>query len=398
MSTLSSKADGPGAAAIPAAPASWSAVAAIGVGAFALVSSEFLPVGLLPQIGAEIGISAGQTGLMVSTPGIVAAVAAPLALAFAGKLDRRRVLCFLMALLALSNLTVALAAGFPAMLGGRVLLGIAIGGFWTIGGSLGPRLRPGPQAGRATALIFSGISVGTIAGVPAGTLIGAELGWRMAFGAASAVALLVLAALSLLLPAIKAGAARGLRDVPAVLRLRKIRLGVAANVLIFVGHFAAYTYITPILQRNGGLPASVIGAILFAYGAAGLFGNLVGGWALGRSVRLTLVGAAALLGVAMLTLLFHGEQAALALPLVLAWGFGFGMLPLAIQSWMFSVAPGRLESVAAVFVCSAQAAVGCGALLGGLLVDHFGLASALGTGAACALATALLIAAAGRDA
>lgn len=278
-------------------PASWAAVAAIGVGAFALVTTEFLPIGLLPQISQELGISSGQTGLMVTTPGVVAALAAPLALAFAGTLDRRHALCALMALLALANLTVAFADNFFMLMVGRIMLGIAVGGFWTIAGALGPRLRPGMQGGRATSLIFSGISLGTVAGMPAGTLIGGIAGWRNAFGIATAIALLVMAALLALLPSIKLVAGKGLKEIPVVLGINKVRIGVLAIVLIFIGQFSAYTYITPFLIEEIGLPSAAIGAVLFGFGALGFGGNLIGGWAIGRNVQLAFVSSVLMLAV-----------------------------------------------------------------------------------------------------
>lgn len=128
--------------------APWAAVAAVGIGAFALVTSEFLPVGLLPQIAQDLNVTPGQAGLMVTLPGIIAAVMAPFTLGFAGDLNRRHLLCILLFMLVVANITVALATSLPAVLIGRVLLGIAIGGFWTIGGSLGPVYVQDPRARR----------------------------------------------------------------------------------------------------------------------------------------------------------------------------------------------------------------------------------------------------------
>jgi predicted MFS family arabinose efflux permease len=220
----------------PGAPlASWAAVASIGVGAFALVTTEFLPGGLLPQIALDIGITEGQAGWMVTTPGFLAAIAAPRTTGLAGHLDRRHVLWFLLGLLVFSNVLVATATGFPALLAGRVLLGIGVGGFWTIGGSLGPRLRPGAEGPRATSLIYSGVSLGTVAGVPAGALLGHLLGWRLAFAGSAGVAVLVVIALILLLPPIRPQRGSGVAAIPVVLTRRKAQIGLTAAVLIFIG-------------------------------------------------------------------------------------------------------------------------------------------------------------------
>ncbi len=373
--------------------ASWAAVASVGVGAFALVTTEFLPVGLLPQIAADIGVSEGQAGLMVTTPGILAAIAAPITIGLAGRFDRKHVLVFLLGLLVLSNAIVAAATSFQALMLGRVLLGIGVGGFWTIGGSLGPRLRPGAEGGRATSLIYSGVSLGTVAGVPAGALVGNLLGWRLSFGLASGVAIIVVAALLLLLPSIKPQQSSGLAQVPAVLRNRKTQVGLLAAVLIFIGQFAAYTYITPFLNQVSHIDAAALSALLLGYGIAGFIGNLFGGWTVGKHLNLALAGTAALISASAFGLVATGDSAMAATIWTLAWGFGFGMLPIAMQTYMFSSAPDQLESVAALFVSTAQLAIGAGALVGGLAVDHFGVASALVIGGVAALLTALLVSA-----
>ncbi|RKF29695.1 transporter [Agrobacterium deltaense] len=372
--------------------ASWAAVASIGIGAFALVTTEFLPVGLLPLIAADLGISEGTAGLMVTVPGFLAALAAPMTLGFAARFDRKRVLVALLMLLVVSNAIVATAHGFAALMFGRVLLGIAVGGFWTIGGSLGPRLRPGAEGPRATALIFSGVSLGTVAGVPAGALIGDLFGWRTAFLLVSGVALLVVAALQFLLPAIRAQKGSGLKQVPDVLRLQRVQIGLTAAVLIFVGQFAAYTYITPFLIGATGIDTGTLSMVLLGYGAAGFAGNLFGGWAAGRNFVFALAGTAFLIALSVAGLLLAGSNTLAAVAWVVTWGFGFGMLPIAMQTFLFSSAPDRLESIAALFVSIAQLAIGLGALVGGLAVDNFGVPSALWLGAASALLTAGLIA------
>jgi predicted MFS family arabinose efflux permease len=373
---------------------SWAAVTSLGIAAFALVSTEFLPVGLLPQIARDLGQSEGRTGLMVTLPSVMGALAAPLTIAFAGRLDRRWLLGGLLGLLALSNFLVAISSSFAAILFGRLLMGIAVGGFWTVGGSLGPRLKPGAQAARASALILSGVSIGTVAGVPAGALLGDLVGWRWAFGAAGAISLGVLVLLLTLLPPLPSTATRnGLREIPALLRDSKIRLGLLTILLMFGGQFSAYTYISPFLLQVSGIATTTLSAVLLGYGVSGFVGNLLGGWLAERSLRGVLIATGLVLGMSVLGLamLGHGNTA-WSVALVVAWGMGFGMLPIAIQSWMFGAAPQRLEAVQAIFVSTAQAAIGGGALLGGVLADNLGINSAMWFGALSALAISLVVA------
>ena len=139
----------------------WLAVLSVAIGAFALVTTEFLPVGLLPAIARDLGITDGQAGLMVTMPGLLAALAAPAVTVGAGRLDRRYVLLGLITLLLISNLAVAFSDSFITLLIGRLLLGIGVGGFWVIGVAVGPRLMPW-AAVRATSLVFAGVSLGTV--------------------------------------------------------------------------------------------------------------------------------------------------------------------------------------------------------------------------------------------
>ncbi|WP_240349637.1 MFS transporter [Pseudomonas putida] len=372
------------------AASSWLSVAAVGIGAFALVTTEFLPVGLLPQVARELTITEGQTGLMVTLPGLLAALTAPLTLLWARTLDRRRVLCVLLALLAVSNVTVALASNLWMLLLGRALLGIAVGGFWTIGGTLGPRLRP-EQAAKATSLIFSGVSIGTVAGVPAGTLLGEWLGWRVVFAVAAGLSLIVTLLLWRNLPRLPAQPGTGLGLLADVLRLRKTRFGLLAVLLIFIGQFAAYTYLSPYLLNEAAMSPVSLSAILLGFGIAGFIGNLAGGWAITRSPSWTLKGTALLMGIPMILLAGVAPIAPAVVMLVMLWGVGFGLLPIAMQSWLFAMAPERLEAMGAIFVSSAQVSIGIGALAGGLVVDHFGVLSALILGGTSAVLTAIVI-------
>jgi predicted MFS family arabinose efflux permease len=374
------------------ATASWAALGAIGAGAFALVTTEFLPIGLLPQIARDMAITEGRAGLVVTMSGLLAALAAPTTIAVAGTFDRRKLLMVLLGMLLLSNVIVALAPGFPVLLLGRVLLGATIGAFWTVAGPLGPRLRPGPQAGLATAIILSGVSLGTVAGVPAGALVSELLGWRLAFGVSAVAAFAVLLAVGYFVPPLPATSAGGLNDLRLALRNPKVRFGLVGTAVSFVGQFAGYTYIAPFLIQVVRVTPLMVSAVLFAFGVAGVAGNMLGGWAVGKSIRWALVGTLGLLGASVLMLIIAGPSPAVAIPLVALWGLGFGMQPIVTQSWMFDAAPSQLEGVQAVFVSAAQMSIGGGALLGGLVFDHLGLDAAFLLAAATAFATAAMFA------
>ncbi|MGW5698670.1 MFS transporter, partial [Streptomyces asiaticus] len=199
-------------------PGAWPAVVAVAVGTFAVVTTEMLPVGLLTSIGSALGVSDGTAGLAMTVPGLVAALAAPLLTVTVGRYDRRLVLCGLMVLLAVANLLSALAPGFAVLLFARVLVGVSIGGVWSIAGGLAVRLVPERSAGHATTLIFSGIAVASVLGVPIGTLIGDLVHWRVAFAAFAALSLAVAAAMAVTLPSLPATGTIRLREVPGLFR------------------------------------------------------------------------------------------------------------------------------------------------------------------------------------
>ncbi|GAA3115402.1 hypothetical protein GCM10020254_72550 [Streptomyces goshikiensis] len=208
----------------------WAAISAVSLGIFCLITSELLPVGLLTPVGDSLGVSDGTAGLMVTVPGLIAGFCAPLVTVGAGRLDRRLVLCVLIALMAVANLAAALAPGFAVVLAARLLVGVSVGGFWAIAGGLAVRLVPERHVGRATAVVFGGVPTASVLGVPAGTLLGELGGWRTAFAAVAALGLVTLIALLLLLPALPAD--RGIRfgELPALLRdNRAVRAGVAAD-------------------------------------------------------------------------------------------------------------------------------------------------------------------------
>ncbi len=375
----------------------WLAVASVALGTFALVTSEFLPVGLLTKVATDLHASEGATGLMVTTPGIVAALAAPGVMLGAGRLDRRVILWVLSAILVLSNATVALAPNLPILLVGRVLLGIDVGAFWAISSVIAVKMVPQASVGRANAIIFAGISIGTVVGVPAGALIGDALGWRASFGGIAGFGVLVLAAQLAFLTRLPPAEVVSLRHLVTLFGIPKARLGLVATLLAFIGQFGAYTYMGAFLEQVTLTPPAVLSFLLRGYGVTGFIGNFIGGAGVQRDARWTLAGTSFLLGVAILLLPVVGRLETPAAILVLLWGFAFGALPIAMQGWMLKAAPDEMESASAMFISVLQIGLASGALLGGVMVDRFGLNATLAGSGCAALATAALVWIFGRD-
>ncbi|MFC5656608.1 MFS transporter [Streptomyces nogalater] len=367
----------------------WAAVGMLAAATFAVVTTEMLPVGLLTSLGAGLDVSAGTAGLAVTLPGLVAAVAAPLLPVAVRGTDRRTVLCALLLLLAAANLLTALAPAFPVVLAARLLVGMCMGGVWAVAAGLGARLLPGPSAGRATALVFSGIAVASVLGVPAGTFLGAAAGWRTAFAAMTGCALLVAAGLAVVLPPLPAEGAVRLGTFPRLLGATRVRWLLVTIALLVTGHFAAYTYVRPVLERTPGTGPGLVGTLLLGYGLAGVAGNFAGGALAARRPRRALRLLAAVLGAVVLLLAPAGGSALASAALLAAWGLAYGGVSVSGQRALTVAAPEAPEAASALFAGVFNAAIALGALAGGRLADGPGPTAALLAGGVLAGLAAL---------
>ncbi|WP_326593441.1 MFS transporter [Streptomyces sp. NBC_01294] len=358
---------------------------AVALGIFCLITSELLPVGLLTPVGADLGVSDGTAGLMVTVPGLVAGFCAPFVTVGAGRLDRRLVLCVLIALMAAANLAAALAPNFAVVLAARLLVGVSVGGFWAIAGGLAVRLVPERHVGRATALVFGGVPTASVLGVPAGTLLGELGGWRTAFAAVGVLGLVTLAALLLLLPPLPPTRHIRFPELPALLRENPaVRAGVIVTFLVVTGQFAAYTFVRPILQDVSGIDAEFVSTLLLGYGLAGVAGNFLAGAR--DAYRTLLVVSASLTVVLALIAVVPGPVAGTTL--LLAWGLVYGGVSVSLQSWMIKAAPAAAEAASSLMVAVFNLAIAAGALFGGLAVDGISAPAAPLGGAALMLVAA----------
>lgn len=366
----------------------WPAVTSVALVSFILVLSEFLPIGLLTDIGGSLKVSTGTTGLLIVIPGLVAAITAPFLTIISGRLDRRWVLIGLACLIAVSDAAASLAPNFAVMAAARVLLGLAVGGFWAMGVGVGPRLVNEQSVHRASTLITAGISAGTVISLPLGALIGNLAGWRTAFIFAAGAGALALSALAALLPPLPATSAVRFASLTASVRRPALRLVLLATALIFFAHFAAYTYITPYLEDRAHFGSSAVTAVLLTYGVAGLIGNVVAGGTVGRSLRGVFLAATVTLAASVILLILLQGTPSVVIMLVALWGAAFGAVPLVLQTWIPRAIPGSPESGMALLVSASQLALAGGSFVGGALADGHGVAAAFGLAAALALFSA----------
>ena len=368
----------------------WLAVTAIGMATFSVVTTEMLPVGLLTPIADTLDTSTGTAGLMISLPALLAALFAPLLVIAAGSLDRRKILCGLLSLLVIANIASALAQNMAWMLAARVLVGFCMGGIWAIAGGLASRLVPAPSIGMATSIIFGGVAIASVLGVPLGAQIGDVAGWRWAFGAMALLSGLVLALHLAVMPALPAASAATLRQFGKQLRNRQLQAGLLLTLLLVTSHFVAFTFVRPLLLSVSGFDAQWLGALLFVYGFAGIIGNFLAGAVAVRRTVPTIIAISSGLLLTPLLFLTIGDSSIGGGVVLLAWGLAYGGVSVGLMTLMMKAAPRAVEIVAALYVGVFNVAIALGAWAGGQAVDGLGLSANLWLAAGFAAAALLL--------
>ncbi|MER8496524.1 MFS transporter [Mesorhizobium sp. M1312] len=364
----------------------WGAVVSLALGVFGLVTAEFLPASLLTPLAQDLGVTEGTAGQAVTAPAVVGAIAAPTMAIVTKRLDRRLVMWGLTVLLILSNLLAAFASSLPVLLIARIMLGVSLGGFWSMSAAMAMRLVPMRLMPRAMSIILTGVSVATVCAAPVGAYVGDIWGWRTAFMIAAVVGALALLVQIATLPKLPPAGVASVRTLLEVMKRPMIRVALLVVLLVASGHFAGFTYVRPFLEKVPALDIETISLVLLAYGIGGFFGNFAGGFMAERSLK-TAVGLAPLLiAVAALLLLTIGASPVVAAIAVAAWGFAFGAVPVGLQTWLVRAAPDQAESAGGLMVATFQVAIALGAVFGGLLVDNAGVASAF---AYCGIATLL---------
>lgn len=339
--------------------------------AFAFVTAEFLPVGLLPQIAHDLGVSTGVAGLMVTTPGVMAAISAPMLIVSAGRMDRRYVFLLLTAVLLVANVLCAIAPGFAVMLTGRALLGAALGGFWTLATAAAPRLVQGRDAAKATATILTGVTCATVIGVPLGTFIASFSSWRLAFAATAGLVALALVAQALLVPSLPSASALRLADFRKLLGRSHTRLSMLMVALVFGAHFSTYTYIAPLLEHDFSLNAMTL--LLLGFGLIGFFSNALTSTVISDHLKKSVATMVLLLLAALSSMLLLEHSPVGETVGMLLWGIAFGALPLCFSVWIQRDTTDLPEAGSAMFVSVIQVAIAAGSAVGGTIVDRAGV-------------------------
>ncbi|WP_405912119.1 MFS transporter [Streptomyces sp. NBC_00963] len=300
------------------------ALLALAISAFGIGTTEFVMMGLLPNVADDLGTSVPTAGYLVSAYAIGVVVGAPLLTAIGSRIPRKRMLLLLMALFTVGNLASAFAPGFGWLLAGRVLAGLPHGAFFGVGAVVASGLVDEGRRGRAVATMFLGLTIANIVGVPAATLLGQHLGWRATFVVVGVIGLVALAALARLVPYVPVDAHQSLRHEVRALGNRQVLLGLLTAVFGFAGVFAVYSYLASITTEVMGFSESSVTLVLALFGIGMTLGALAAGPLSDRALRPTVYGSLAGLAVVLVAFDFtvHVKWAAL-LSVVLLGAVGF---------------------------------------------------------------------------
>lgn len=375
----------------PLGKKAWLSVIAVALAIFAVVSAEMLPIGLLTPIAHSLDQSVGHASLIISLPSLVAAITAPCVVLIFNQINRRKLFLLFMLLLLGSNLMAATVTELYWLLFARVLFGISMGGIWALAGSLAVRLAPPGHAGLATSIVFSGIAAASVLGVPLGVYLGDLFGWRLAFICVAALVGVVLALLYWSLPSLAVNETNTLSSSLQLLKQRNVLIGLALTLLIVTGHFAAYTFIRPLLQSLAQFSDQYIGGLLLVYGLFGILGNFIAGYTIQKYLPQSLFCIAILLAISMALFILFGHSQGMSIFLLLLWGVSYGGVSVAVMTWMFRAAPTQIETATAFNISIFNLSIGLGAYIGGVLYDSNGILSNLILACILTAAAAMLI-------
>ena len=361
------------------------------LGAFALVASEFMPVSLLTPIAADLRISEGQAGQAIAISGAFALVTSLCISSVAGRLDRKILLLGLMLLMILSGTVVAFAPNHLAFMAGRALIGVAIGGFWSMSAATVMRLVPPLQVPRALAVLNGGNALATVLAAPLGSFLGGIVGWRWAFFAVVPVAGVALLWALATLPRLPARARSDTVGVLGLLRRPVVMGGMLASGVFFMGQFALFVYLRPFLETVTHLEVTGISLILLLLGASGLAGTfLIGRYLSGAGLYRTLCVIPAGMALIAAALMVVGGSAGATAVLAGLWGLLATAAPVGWWTWLARTLPDDAEAGGGLLVAIVQLSITLGATAGGLLYDLNGYRGTFTASAVLLVAAAML--------
>lgn len=354
------------------APSGWGGVYAITIGVMALIIGEFLPVGTLTPMAHDLNISEGVAGQAVSASAIFATVTSLVIAYSTRKLNRKTVLLVLTSALTASSFIVAFAPNFLFLIVGRILLGIAVGGMWSMAAAIAIRLVSVADGPKAVSTVFAGSSFASILAAPLGSYLGNIIGWRNVFIFSGAIGVLAFVWQWIALPSLRPHGNVKFGTTFEVLKRPQFMTGLLVIALLYSGRFASFTFLRPFLEQRTHLDANWISIVLLVFGLSYFVGNWFSPRLIQNYLHRTLSGIPAVLAVIGIAILSLGSYLWPTMVLVFFWGAIFGPAAPAWSTWITRKAPEYAETGGGLFVAAIQGSAAVGAGLGGLAFDTQG--------------------------
>lgn len=370
---------------------SWGAVLAMSLGAFALVASEFMPVSLLTPIATDLHISEGQAGQAISVSGAFAVLTSLFISSLAKGINRKTLLLVLIGMMIVSGTVVSLAPNYVLFMLGRAMIGVVIGGFWSMSAATAMRLVEDHHVPRALAILNGGNALATVIAAPAGSFLGGLIGWRGTFFCVVPVAVIVFVWQFVSLPSMPSERHQQSASVFALLARPIVRMGMIAVSLFFMGQFTLFTYVRPFLEDVAHVDVSTLSLILLLIGISGFIGTVLIGAMLKKSVYPVLIVTPLLMALWAFGLLMLGKWIVVSAIILTAWGLFATSAPVGWWTWLARTLPQDAEAGGGLMVAVVQLAITLGATCGGILFDGIGYQATFAA-SACVLVLAALLA------
>jgi predicted MFS family arabinose efflux permease len=353
----------------------WSAVGSMALCVSMLVAAEFMPVSLLTPLARDLRTTEGMAGQAISISGLFAVVASLLIATVAGRYNRRHVLLGFTGVMLTSLILIAVAPNFLVLMIARALLGVVVGGFWSLATATVMRLVPEETVPKALGIIFTGLAVASAFAAPIGSYFGGIIGWRGVFWALTPLAMVTLIWQWLSMPSMEPQTTNPVGKLFGLLKRRHVAFGMAAVMLTYAGAFAGFTYLRPFLESYTHVSLPQLSLLLLGLGLAGFAGTYGASSLVGRHLFLLLCGLPMALAAVTIGLLAVGHSLLGVAAMMVVWGTLNSAIPVTWSTWLSKGIRDEPESGGGLMVGTVQLAIMLGAGFGGLLLDHLSIAA-----------------------
>lgn len=376
--------------------ANWSAVFAMTLCVFVLIASEFMPVSLLTPLALDFQVTEGMAGQGITISGIFAVITSLFISALTHNLNRKTLLLGLTVLMGVSGAMIALASNYYIYMVGRALIGVVVGGFWSMSAAIAMRLVPIDQVPKALAIFNSGNALATVIAAPLGAYLGSTIGWRGAFLGLVPIAIATILWLWVSLPSMPTDPnihqnTPQIFSIFSFFKYRVITLGMLAIGLFFMGQFTLFTYVRPFLETVVKVDISMVTFSLLLIGITGFIGTLLINCVLKIGFYQTLIAIPLLMASIAVSLIFFGYSSLTSIVLLSIWGFIATAAPVGWWSWIPRIFSNSAEAGGGLMVAVIQLSIACGASVGGIIFDLMGYESTFAVSALFLVVAAILV-------